>query len=76
MVMTMVTREAIEQGYKKMQELPQEKLVLLLGIIDQFSDISKATTSVKLGIADGKYRIPENINESDDEIAEMFGVLS
>ena len=74
--MTMVTREAIEQGYKKMQELPQEKLVLLLGIIDQFSGISKATPSVKLGIADGKYRIPENINESDDEIAEMFGVSS
>ena len=74
-VMTMVTQDAIEQGYKKMQHLPQEKLVLLLGIIDQFYNIPRSSSSVKLGIADGKYTIPENINEYDDEIAELFGVL-
>ncbi len=27
-----------------------------------------------LGIADGKYSIPDNIDECNDEIAEMFGV--
>ena len=28
----------------------------------------------KLGIGDGKYKIPDDINAYDDEIAEMFGV--
>ena len=74
--MTMITQDAILQGYKKMQNLPQDKLVLLLGIIDQFSDppASDSVPKVKLGIADGKYRIPENINQYDDQIAELFGV--
>ena len=28
----------------------------------------------KLGIADGMYKIPENIDACNDEIAQMFGV--
>ena len=35
------------------------------------SDVQKKR---KLGIANGKYRIPDNIDECNDEIAEMFGV--
>lgn len=73
--MTMVTKSDIEKGYEKMQNLPQEKLILLLGIIDQFSNPSPSESSVTLGIADGKYNIPDNINEYDDQIAELFGVL-
>ena len=73
--MTMVTKSDIEKGYEKMQNLPQEKLILLLGIIDQFSNLSPSESSVTLGIADGKYNIPDNINEYDDQIAELFGVL-
>lgn len=34
------------------------------------SDASKRT----LGIANGKYVIPDNIDENNDEISEMFGV--
>ena len=74
--MTMVTQNAIEQGYKKMQKLPQDKLIILLGIIDQFSDPSSSAIGVTLGIADGKYKIPEDINQYDDQIAELFGVIS
>ena len=28
----------------------------------------------KLGVANGKYNIPDDINTLDDEIAEMFGI--
>ena len=28
----------------------------------------------RLGIANGKYKIPKDINAFDDEVAEMFGV--
>ena len=72
--MTMVTKNAIEQGYEKMLKLPQDKLVLLLGIIDQFSDPQQTVSPVRLGIADGKYKVPGDINQDDDKVAELFGV--
>lgn len=36
--------------------------------------LSVANTKRTLGIANGKYEIPDDIDESNDEIAEMFGV--
>ena len=72
--MTMVTKNAIEQGYQKMLKLPQDKLVLLLGIIDQFSNPQTSDPPVRLGIADGKYKVPDDINQDDDKVAELFGV--
>lgn len=36
--------------------------------------LSKAPTKRTLGIANGKYSIPDDIDGSNDEIAEMFGV--
>ena len=74
--MTMVTRNAIRQGYEKMLKLPQKKLVLLLEIIDQFSSDAHPANVITLGLADGKYHIPEDINQYDNEIAEMFGASS
>ena len=71
--MTAITKNAIQQGYEKMLRLPQEKLVLVLGIIDQFSADINASPKVRLGIADGKYHIPDDINQYDDEIAGLFG---
>ena len=71
--MVMNTNATIEQSYKKMLLLPQEKLSIVLTIIDQFYEEPKRKASkVKLGIADGRYHIPEDINEYDEEIASMF----
>lgn len=36
--------------------------------------LSKISSKRTLGIANGKYEIPDDIDESNDEIAEMFGV--
>lgn len=72
--MTMVTKNAIEQGYEKMLKMPQDKLILLLGIIDQFSNSQPTASPVRLGIADGKYKVPDDINQDDEIIAELFGV--
>ncbi len=36
--------------------------------------LSSAGSKRILGIADGQYEIPEDIDSSNDEIAEMFGV--
>lgn len=71
--MTMASQAAIEQGYQKMKNLPQEKLVLILNIIDQFSSDDKKSERIKLGQANGKYHIPDDINQYDAQIAELFG---
>ncbi|MBQ9685961.1 MAG: hypothetical protein IJ773_03850 [Lachnospiraceae bacterium] len=70
--MTMVTQKAIQQGFEKMQKLPHDKLKLLLSIIDQFSSDTSTASTVTLGLAEGKYHIPEDFNQYDDEIAAMF----
>ncbi len=36
--------------------------------------LSASGSGRKLGIANGKYLIPDDIDECNDEIAEMFGV--
>jgi hypothetical protein len=73
--MTMVTQDAIKKGYEKMLKLPQEQITLLLGIIDQFSATpSLPSSTVKLGIADGKYHIPDDINQYDEQIEKLFGI--
>ena len=36
--------------------------------------LSTTDTNRTLGIANGKYKIPNEIDDSNDEIAEMFGV--
>ena len=36
--------------------------------------VPKTKTERKLGIADGKFTIPDDIDEYNDEIATMFGV--
>ncbi len=36
--------------------------------------LSSSESNRTLGIAEGQYEIPDDIDESNDEIAEMFGV--
>lgn len=36
--------------------------------------LSASAKKRTLGIANGKYNIPDNVDENNDEIAKMFGV--
>ena len=36
--------------------------------------LSSNNSKRRLGIANGKYKIPDDIDESNDEIVELFGV--
>ena len=49
-------------------------MLLVLSMIDMLADSVESASSVKLGIADGKYHIPDDINEYDDEISDLFEV--
>ena len=76
----MVTQAAVERGYQKMIRMPQEKVSLVLALIDQLSagpvEPVLKQSHIKIGIADGEYHIPDDINQYDDDIAEMFGVVT
>ena len=34
----------------------------------------EVSSTVKLGIADGKYNIPDDINQYDEQIEKLFGI--
>lgn len=54
--------------------MPEEDLPEIINLIINFEQEEKPSGRVKLGIADGKYNIPSDINAFDDEIAGMFNV--
>ena len=74
---------------EKIMSVPEEYLSEIEDYVDyiifKYSKIPDVTSSAasekqihpqnrKLGIADGKYSIPDNIDICNDEIARMFGV--
>lgn len=44
-------------------------------IIDSAEDYEEKEFNKRIGIAKGKFTIPDNIDECNDEIARMFGVI-
>ena len=43
-------------------------------VFNIFFTVKPDIGGISLGIAEGQYKIPEDINAFDDEIEEMFGV--
>lgn len=66
------------QAYELMGQLSDNKLQLIVDIMKNFAPSAKSehvmTMAKRIGIAKGKYTIPDDIDECNDEIAEMFGV--
>lgn len=66
------------QAYELMGQLSDNKLQLIVDIMKNFAPSTKServmTMAKRIGIAKGKYTIPDDIDECNDEIAEMFGV--
>ena len=66
------------QAYELMGQLSDSKLQLIIDVMKNFAPSAKSEhvmlASKRIGIAKGKYIIPDDIDECNDEIAEMFGV--
>ena len=66
--------ETLEKAYT----LPDKYKDTLAIIINQFCGLASSDTAVNskkiIGIADGKYHIPEDINAYDDDIVKLFGL--
>ena len=76
-----------QEAIRMINSLPDDTVSLLVEFLkrmtanDSYSDSRRAAGDMrirragrKLGIADGKYSIPESIDACNDEIARMFGV--
>lgn len=68
--MTETRRKAIDI----INTVPEENLPEVINLIVRYEQPEENHNKVRLGIADGKYKIPDDINAFDDEIARMFDV--
>ncbi len=64
-----------ENVIKKVSGLSDDNLLFLSDMIDRFmKPIQTETTSKRIGIAKGKFAVPDDFDSCNDEIAKMFGV--
>lgn len=65
-----------QQVIKKVVGLSDENLMFLSEMIDKFMIPKQVEFADKrrIGVAKGKFVVPDDIDECNDEIAKMFGV--
>lgn len=66
------------EAYEMMGQLSESKLKLIIEIMKIFNNSPTKANDIKkskrIGIAKGKFVVPDDIDECNKEIAEMFGV--
>ena len=72
----MIMSAALEEKViKKVVGLSDDNLIFLSDMIDKFMrPVQSETVSKRIGVAKGKFVIPDDFDACNDEIAEMFGV--
>lgn len=64
-----------EKVIKKVVGLSDDNLIFLSDMIDKFMrPVQMKNTSKRIGIAEGRFVVPDDCDACNDEIAEMFGV--
>ena len=59
---------------KKVVGLSDDNLMFLSDMIDKFMrPVQMETASKRIGVAEGKFVVPDDFDTCNDEIAEMFG---
>ena len=63
-----------EKGDKKVAGLSDDNLMFLSDVTDKFMESPKVEdTSKRIGVAEGKFVVPDDFDACNDKIAEMFG---
>lgn len=63
------------KGNKKVVGLSDDNLIFLSDMIDKFMrPVQMKNTSKRIGIAEGRFVVPDDCDACNDEIAELFGV--
>lgn len=67
-----------EQAVEMISLLPDDRVEIIIevmkGFMEPVADKSEPAKKSRIGIAKGKFAVPDDIGECNDEIAEMFGV--
>ena len=65
-----------EQVMKKVVGLSDKNLIFLSDMIDRFMkpNQNQEVKTKRIGVAKGKFVVPDDIDECNNEIANMFGV--
>lgn len=63
-----------EKVIKKVAGLSDDNLMFLSDVTDKFMESPKVeNTSKRIGVAEGKFVVPDDFDICNDKIAEMFG---
>ena len=67
-----------EQAVQMISLLPDDRVAVLIEVMKGFmmpvERMENHKTKSRIGIAKGKFIVPDDIDECNEEIAEMFGV--
>lgn len=64
-----------EKVIKKVVVLSDDNLMLPSDVIDKYMESPKLeNTSKRIGVAEGKFVVPDDCDACNEKIAEMFGV--
>jgi hypothetical protein len=63
-----------EQAVELLDMLPDDRVEIIIKVMQGFITPVSESDSKRIGVAKGKFDVPDDIDECNDEIAEMFGV--
>jgi hypothetical protein len=63
-----------EQAVELLDILPDDRVEIIIRVMQGFITPVSDSESKRIGVAKGKFDVPDDIDECNDEIAEMFGV--
>ena len=75
--MTAVKEQFMQMLPQNLPGVPDDEVQYMINILMKWNRPEEPATvprKRKLGLGDGKYKIPDDINAYDDEIAGLFGV--
>jgi hypothetical protein len=64
-----------EQAIELIEKLPDDRVEIIIQVMQGFiSPVTTNNDNRRIGIAKGKFTVPDDFDDCNDEIAEMFGV--
>jgi hypothetical protein len=64
-----------EQAIEMIGTLPDDRVEIIIQVMQGFmSPVKTRNDNRRIGIAEGKFVVPDDFDDCNDEIAEMFGV--
>jgi hypothetical protein len=63
-----------DQAVELLDILPDDRVEIIIRVMQGFITPVSDSNSKRIGVAKGKFDVPDDIDECNDEIAEMFGV--